>query len=498
MIKRVLIANRSEIACRIIRACKESGIESVAVYSDADKDSLHRRLADYSEYIGESLPSESYLNFDKIINAAIKSGADAIHPGYGFLSEKHEFNQAVNDAGLIFIGPNPKSMRLLGSKVQSRITMLDAGIPLVPGCLIESLTDDEIQRKAGEIGYPILIKASDGGGGKGIRIVKTENELKNAVQSAKSEAHSAFGSDLVYIEKFIESPRHIEFQVAADNYGNVIHLMERECSIQRRHQKIIEETPSTALTPELRNLMGQTAVNVIKAANYNNVGTVEFLLDKDSKFYFLEVNTRIQVEHPITEMTTGIDLVKLQLQIANGNKLPFSQEDIKQNGHAIECRIYAEDPENNYMPSSGKIHFLQEPKGPGVRYDCGISQGSDVTIYYDPILAKLITWGFNRTECIERMLLALNENVILGVKTPNDFLRKVLLHYDFQTGNTFTDFLDNNNLKSESSEEVIDIALLGAELYSYFQTPTISQTTKHAEYNPWLSIGNWEICKGRI
>ena len=388
MFKKIIIANRSEIACRVIRACKELNIKTVAIYSEADSKALHVQLADEAVCIGPPPANQSYLNMDAVIKAAFDTGCDAIHPGYGFLSEKHEFNQKVRDAGLTFIGSKPEPMRLLGSKVQSRIMMLQAGVPVIPGMKTSSKDIKDYEKTADEMGYPVLIKASDGGGGKGMRVVYKKEDLQPSLDAAMRESLSAFGSDVIFLEKYIESPRHIEFQVAADDYGNAVYLFERECSIQRRHQKIIEETPSTALTPELRKKMGETAVRVIQTSGYNNVGTVEFLLDKNNNFYFLEVNARIQVEHPITEMVTGVDLVKLQIGIASGEKMPFTQEELHQYGHAIECRIYAEDSDNNFMPSSGKILYLKEPKGPGVRYDSGIYQGVEVPIFYDPILAK--------------------------------------------------------------------------------------------------------------
>ena len=497
MFKKVLIANRSEIACRIIRACKELGIKTVAVFSEADAEALHVRLADESICIGPPPALQSYLDYDVIINAAKTTGCDAIHPGYGFLSEKWDFNQKVRDAGLIFIGSEPEPMKLLGSKVQSRITMIKAGVPVIPGMKSSSLDIDEFYSKADEIGYPVLIKASDGGGGKGMRVVTKKEELQSAVESAIRESKSAFGSDVVYLEKYIEAPRHIEFQVAADNFGNAIHLFERECSIQRRHQKIIEETPSTALNAELREKMGSTAVNVIKAAGYTNVGTVEFLLDKNNNFYFLEVNTRIQVEHPVTEMVTGIDLVKLQIMIAAGEKIPFEQSDISQRGHAIECRIYAEDADNNFMPSSGRILLFREPKGPGVRYDCGIYEGYDVPVFYDPILAKLIVWGNSREEAIQRMLMALKDNVILGVKTSNKFMQSVLNHEDFRNGTTYTNFIDSH--KSDlfvTNDKDREIALNASALFNRSAKKTINQDkTIHAVTNPWLEVGNWELSK---
>jgi len=494
LFKKILIANRGEIAVRIIRSLKEMDIWTVAVYSDADKNSLHRQFADESVYIGDSKPSESYLNQDKIIQAALDTGCEAIHPGYGFLSEKWEFNKKVNEAGLSFIGPNWQSMKLLGSKVQSRITMIDAGIPVCPGMKGGSKDFDEFEKVALEIGLPVLVKASDGGGGKGMRIVWKLEELKPAVEAAMRESISAFGSDVIFLEKYIQSPRHIEFQIACDKYGNAIHLNERECSIQRRHQKIIEETPSAIMTPELRQKMGEIAVRVAKAANYDNIGTVEFLLDKDLNFYFLEVNARIQVEHPVTELTTGIDLVKMQVKIANGEKLQYSQSDIRQMGHALECRIYAEDPENNFFPSPGLINFFQEPKGIGIRYDNGVKQGYEVPIHYDPILAKLITYGANREESRIRMINALKENVILGAKTSTAFMIEVLKHPEYIKGNINTNFLQDYSINAKPSEPILDAALAIAGLKPELpKQRELANNNSSLQSNPWLEIGKWEL-----
>jgi acetyl-CoA carboxylase biotin carboxylase subunit len=495
MIKKVLVANRSEIACRIIKACKELGIRTVAIYSDVDRHALHTLLADEAVYVGESPPLKSYLNMEAIIEAAKKTNCDAIHPGYGFLSERAEFNRMVRDSGLIFIGSSPESMELLGSKVRSRQTMMNSGVPVIPGMKSASKDISEFQSVAQELGYPVLVKASDGGGGKGMRIVHSKAELEDAINSAMRESISAFKSDAIYLEKYIESPRHIEFQVAADNFGNAVYLFERECSIQRRHQKIIEETPSVALTPELRKKMGEAAVRAVKAAGYTNLGTVEFLLDKDGNFYFLEVNARIQVEHPITELTTGVDLVKLQIHIANGGELPFAQEDLQQNGHAIECRIYAEDAERNFLPSSGKILYLREPTGPGIRFDSGIYIGSEVPIFYDPILAKLIVWGKDREEARRRMINALKNTIILGTKTSIGFMIKVLEHPEWIAGNTFTNFIEKNFASSYSASEDLLIFALAAAEFSFKNQKKIqiSAKTKEEIPSPWLTIGRWEL-----
>lgn len=492
-ITKILVANRSEIACRVIRACKELGITSVAIYSEADTKALHTQIADEAYLIGPAPALQSYLNMDKIIQTAIEAGCEAIHPGYGFLAENSVFNKKVRDAGLIFIGPNPESMSLLGSKVRSRVTMIEAGVPVIPGMKGSSKNIDEFVHNAEKMGFPVLIKSSAGGGGKGMRIVQSIDELPTAVESAMRESLSAFGSDEVYLEKYIESPRHIEFQVAADQYGNAIYLFERECSIQRRHQKIIEETPSTVMDAELRRRMGETAVKVIKTANYDNIGTVEFLVDKDRNFYFLEVNARVQVEHPITEETTGVDLVKLQISIAEGNEIPFSQSDLSQRGHSIECRIYAEDAENNFLPSSGKILFLKEPSGPGVRFDSGIYQGAEVPVYYDPILAKLIVKAENREQARKRMIEALKNCVILGVKTPIKFMIDVLEHPEFISGNTFTDFIQKNMQKKRIESDSLKKALAIIPIYEMNKKKAEVVTTESELPSPWLTVGYWEI-----
>ncbi|MGD9347147.1 MAG: acetyl-CoA carboxylase biotin carboxylase subunit, partial [Candidatus Aminicenantes bacterium] len=396
MFKKILIANRGEIAVRIIKACREMGIATVAVFSEADRNSLHIISADEALPIGPAPAIDSYLNIDRIVEAAQETGAEAIHPGYGFLAENADFVSRCEKEGIVFIGPNSKAMRLVGDKVRSRQTMEKAGVPIIPG--MKGIPSDMgvYAKEAERIGYPIMIKASAGGGGKGMRIVHSAKDLREGLEAGQREAKSAFGDESVYLEKYIEEPRHVEFQVLADNHGHVVHLFERECSIQRRHQKIVEESPSQALNAELREEMGETAKKVIQVSGYNNAGTVEFLLDKNENFYFLEVNARLQVEHPVTEFITGIDLVHQQIAIASGKKLALSQDELEQRGHAIECRIYAEDPFNNFLPSAGKVLFLKEPSGPGVRHDCGIYSGCDVPIFYDPILAKLIVWAEDR------------------------------------------------------------------------------------------------------
>jgi acetyl-CoA carboxylase biotin carboxylase subunit len=490
MINKILIANRSEIACRIIKAAKELNIKTVAIHSEIDKDSLHVKLADESVLIGPAPANQSYLNQEKVIDAALKIGADAIHPGYGFLSENYEFNQKVRDAGLTYIAPNVESMKLMGSKTASRKTMINAGVPVIDGYQDNSSDINIFKQKAIEIGFPVLVKASAGGGGKGMRVVRKEEEFEEAFASSSREAKNSFGDPTVFVEKYIENPRHIEFQIAGDKHGNYVHLFERECSIQRRHQKIIEETPSTALNGELRNKMGNAAVNAVKAVDYDSVGTVEFLLDNDGNYYFLEVNTRIQVEHPITEMITGIDLLKLQIKIAEGEELPFKQEELTQQGHAIECRVYAEDAQKDFMPTGGKVLFHKAPNGLGVRYDTGITTGSEISSYYDPIMSKIICYGNTRNEAIDRMKIALKETVILGVVTSLDFIHDVLDTDDFTKGKTFTNFLDNNS--DLFNEKNNDNHLVAASFVTAIEEEK-ETIGKIGNRLPWEIIGKWEI-----
>ncbi len=498
MIKKILIANRGEIAVRIIRACQEMGIATVAVFSEADRQSLHVQMADEALCLGPPPAIESYLDMDKIIEAAHRTGAEAIHPGYGFLAENAAFAHRCEQEHIIFIGPNSRALRLVGDKVRSRLTMDKAGIPIIPG--MKNIPQDfsEAEKEAQKIGYPLMIKASAGGGGKGMRIVWSKKELRSALEAGQREAKSAFGDDSIYLEKYIEQPRHVEFQVLADNYGQVIHLYERECSIQRRHQKIIEETPSQALDPELRAKMGETAKKAIEVAGYNNAGTVEFLLDKNKNFYFLEVNARLQVEHPVTELTCGLDLVHQQILIASGKKLSFRQQDIHPRGHALECRIYAEDPARNFLPSSGKILFLKEPQGPGIRHDCGIYSGCQVPIHYDPILAKLIVWAENRALAITRMVKALDDFVILGIKTSIDFLKEVISHPQFLAGETTTDFIPKyfaNWNRQKKNEDQLRLALLASafiELETGLTKKKAAGVSKQI-FSPWLRLGKWRL-----
>jgi acetyl-CoA carboxylase biotin carboxylase subunit len=431
---KVLVANRGEIALRVIRACREMGIASVAVYSDADAHAVHVREADEAVHIGTSPSAESYLKGDVIIAAARQTGAQAIHPGYGFLSEREWFARAVRDAGLVFIGPPAEAIAAMGSKTAARTLVTAVGVPVVPGTTKALRDASEAKKIAKKFGYPVLLKAAAGGGGKGMRVVHKESELSDALDSARREAKNAFGDDAVYVEKFIVGPRHVEIQVLGDIHGNMLSLGERECSVQRRHQKMIEEAPSVAVSPAMRKAMGETAVRAAKAAGYVNAGTCEFLLDADGNFYFLEMNTRLQVEHPVTELVTGIDIVHWQLRVAAGEKLPFRQEDIVPRGWAIECRITSEDPSNGFLPSTGKVNYLHVPSGPGLRWDSGIEVGSEVGLFYDPMLAKLIVWAATRDEAVARMHRALLELTIEGVETSRDFHLRVMEDAEFRAG----------------------------------------------------------------
>jgi acetyl-CoA carboxylase, biotin carboxylase subunit len=453
MFKKILIANRGEIAVRVIRACHEMGIAAVVVYSEVDRAALHVRKADEAYPIGAPAASESYLNIPKILDVAKRSGADALHPGYGFLSENAKFAQACADAGVKFIGPTPAAMEAMGSKTRARQAMEKAGVPFVPGTSrgVESFA--EAEKVAAKIGYPVMLNAAAGGGGKGMRLVHASEHLKSSLESARSEAERSFGDTEVYIEKVIVNPRHIEMQVLADEYGNTVYLGERECSLQRRHQKVLEEAPSPIVDADMRSRMGKVAVRVAQAAAYTNAGTVEFLVDQQRNFYFLEMNTRLQVEHPVTELITGMDLVHLQIRIAAGEKLPFNQDEIQVRGHAIECRIYAEDPDNNYFPSPGKISLLLQPEGPGIRIDNGMYEGWNVPIDYDPLLAKLIGYGTDRDQAIARLTRALNEYFVGGIKTNISLFRRILGDGDFRAAKLDTEFLDRMLKRSEDRPE---------------------------------------------
>lgn len=446
MFKKVLIANRGEIAVRIIRACKELGIETVAVYSEADKEALHVHMADESYCIGPHLSTKSYLNMNNLLIVAEKTGADAIHPGYGFLAENADFAEKCAENDIVFIGPSPEAINKMGAKAVARDTMQAAGVPIVPGTdgIIE---DIEVAIKtAKEIGYPVIVKATAGGGGKGMRVAESEDALKNAISMAQQEAATAFGNPGVYLEKYVEEPRHVEIQIIADGFGNVVHLGERDCSIQRRHQKLIEEAPSPALDENLRSQMGEAALKAAKAVDYCGAGTVEFLLDKHKNFYFMEMNTRIQVEHPVSELVTGVDLIKEQILVAAGEKLSFAQEDIEIKGWAIECRINAENPDKNFMPSPGKIDMYLAPGGFGVRIDSAVYPGYTISPFYDSMVAKLIVYGRDREEAIARMKRALSEFVIEGVDTTIPFHLRLLEHEDFISGNFDTKFLEKHKI----------------------------------------------------
>ncbi len=464
MFKKILVANRGEIAVRVLRACKEMGISSVTIYSDADQNALHTRYADEIYHLGPAPATESYLKIEKIIEVAKTTNAEAIHPGYGFLAENIEFAQACEANNIVFIGPNSKAIKLLGDKIASKKTMSSAGIPVIPGSKGAVGKEGDVVRIAEELGFPILIKAAGGGGGKGMRVVKKKKELNGAMKQAMGEAQSAFGNPTIFIEKFLDAPRHIEFQIIADGYGNVVHLFERECSIQRRHQKLVEESPSAIMTSELRKKMGEAAVKAVKASKYTNAGTVEFMVDKDKNFYFLEMNTRLQVEHPVTELITGIDIVKEQFKVASGEELSLRQEDVELRGAAIECRISAEDPEQDFAPSTGKIVELIEPGGPGVRFDSGIYEGFEVPIYYDPLVAKLLVWAPTRPEAIERMKRALSETVIRGIKTSVPFHLIVMNNPKFIAGDYDTTFIDSVLGKLQYKKEYYEIAAIAAAL----------------------------------
>jgi acetyl-CoA carboxylase, biotin carboxylase subunit len=466
LIRKILIANRGEIAVRIMRTCREMGIQTVAVFSDADRASKHVRYANEAFHIGAAPSSESYLNMDKLIEVAKITGADAIHPGYGFLSENALFSRRCKEEGIIFIGPSADSIECMGDKISARKKMIQAGVPVVPGTT-EKVTDEaEAIKIVHEIGLPVMIKASAGGGGRGMRLVKRATQIESSLRSARSEAKTAFGDDSIYIEKYIDSPHHIEFQILADRHGNTVHLFERECSVQRRHQKVVEETPSPIMTHEIREKMGEYAVAAAKAAHYQGAGTVEFIVDDDLNFYFLEMNTRLQVEHPITERVVGVDLVKEQIHIAEGQRLPFIQSDLKQSGHAIECRIYAEDTDNNFMPNPGKITHITEPLGLGVRCDGYVYEGYTIPVYYDSLISKLIVWGRTRDEAIERMRRALYEYKITGIKTTIKFLERIVDTPDFRNGKYNTHFIEKNldllQSDGQCDRRSEDIALIAA------------------------------------
>jgi acetyl-CoA carboxylase biotin carboxylase subunit len=482
----------------VIRACKELGIPVVAVYSEPDRKSLHVQLADEAVCIGPPSPLESYLNMNALLEAARTTGCDAVHPGYGFLAENGRFAELLEANNITFIGPTSSVIRSMGSKLEARAIMKKAGVPIVPGTLDGSEDPAKILEAAKQIDSPMFIKASAGGGGKGMRLVLDRKNLPAQVREAIGEAKSAFGDGTVYIEKAIEQPRHIEFQVLADRHGNAVHLYERECSIQRRHQKVLEETPSMALDDTLRTRMGEAAVKAAQAAGYTNAGTVEFMLDGGKNFYFLEMNTRIQVEHPITEMTTGIDLVRWQIRIARGEKLTFGQKDIIKRGHAIECRIYAEDSNNNFMPSCGVIKRLHEPWGPGIRNDSGIYEGWEVSPHYDPILSKLVAWGEDREAARRKMLLALDSYIVHGIKTSVGIHKSILRHEAFIRGDTCTDFFDKHKdeLFNTTETDVPDEAYIAAALHELLGAAGPKRSGVIERSSPWDELGKWEIGTG--
>lgn len=485
--KKILIANRGEIAIRVMKTARKMGIKTVAVYSEADRAAPHVRFADEAVLLGPSPSSESYLVISKVIQAAQDTGADAIHPGYGFLSENAAFAQLVEDAGIIFIGPKPHAIEVMGNKLAAKETVRDYEIPMVPG-IEEAITDVALAKKiAQEIGFPILIKAAAGGGGKGMRVVDNIEELPEQMDRAISEAKSAFGDGSVFIEKYVGSPRHIEIQILADTHGNVVHLFERECSVQRRHQKVVEEAPSVVLTPEKRKAMGEAAVKVAKACDYVGAGTVEFLLDENANFYFLEMNTRLQVEHPVSELIAGVDLVEQQVKIARGEKLSFTQDDLQIKGHAIEVRVYAEDPLENFMPSIGTLETYKTPKGEGIRVDDGFEEGMEVPIYYDPMIAKLITYGENREEAIQLMVQAINDYKVEGVATTLPFGKFVCEHEAFTSGNFDTHFVKKyytpELLEKQYAQEREVAALVGLQLYLENQKKLKT---------PARTLSNWE------
>jgi len=489
--KKILIANRGEIAVRIIRACRELGVIPVVVYSEADRKALHVRLAEEAYYIGEAVPSQSYLNIEKIIEAAKKSKAGAIHPGYGFLAENPELVARCEKEGIVFIGPPSRPMEIMGNKTASRVKMTKAGVPVIPGTLEPLKNEKDLHVKAEKVGFPLLLKAAAGGGGKGLRLVTRKKDLLSSYRIARSESQASFGDPSIYIEKYIEEPHHIEIQILADNFGNIVYLGERECSIQRRYQKVLEETPSPFIDDRIRKEMGQIAVQAAAAVNYRNAGTVEFVVDKNKNFYFLEMNTRLQVEHPITEMVTGIDLAKSQIEIAAGFPLSFRQEDIKPKGFSMECRIYAEDPDNDFLPSPGKIVHLHTPAGGlGVRDDNGVYEGYEVPLEYDPLLSKLITWGSSRTEAIHRMLRALSEYQVYGIKTTIPFFKRILLHPKFFEGDYNTHFISSLEKEEDGRElEDRDVALIAAGIKIYSERKAGSAPAPKRKESNWKFQG---------
>ena len=502
MFQRVLIANRGEIAVRIIRCCREMGISPIAVFSDADRLALHVRLSDQAIHIGPSPSRDSYLSVDKIIDAAKRTGAEAIHPGYGFLSENADFAQTVERAGLVLIGPPASAMRIMGEKTSARRTAQQAGAPVVPGATAALTSIEEGERIAATVGFPIMLKAAAGGGGKGMRLVRSKRELASAYELAASEAEASFNDRSLYVEKYIDRPRHIEIQLLADGYGNVVHLGERECSVQRRHQKVVEECPSPVVDPEMRQRMGEAAVAIARAAGYVNAGTIEFLVDQEKNFYFLEMNTRLQVEHPVTELVTGRDIVREQIRIAAGDRLSFSQSDVVMRGAAIECRVYAEDPANNFVPSPGRITRLRVPQGPGVRDDSGIYEGWEVPVHYDSLLAKLSVWAEDRAAAIQRMSRALGEYNISGIQTSLGFFAELVRDEQFRRGETDTGFIERfferKSLEADSgSSRTDELAAIAAVLHARSNSSRPATELERVE-SRWKLYGRLSQRRGEL
>ncbi|HET7294481.1 MAG TPA: biotin carboxylase N-terminal domain-containing protein [Vicinamibacteria bacterium] len=491
--RKVLIANRGEIAVRVARSCRAMGIPSVAVFSEADREALHVRECDEAMAIGPAEAARSYLSFDALIDAARRSGADAIHPGYGFLSQNGDFADAVRDAGLAFVGPPGDVHRRMGDKKGARRLMASAGVPVVPGYDGDDQQDATLAGEAAGIGWPVMIKPSRGGGGKGMRVVRRAEDFLPALHASRREAKAAFGDDAAVLERFVERPRHVEVQVLADAHGRTLHLFERECSIQRRHQKVVEETPSPALSGSQREALCASGVAAARAAGYVNAGTVEFLLDREGRFYFLEMNTRLQVEHPVTEAVLGLDLVRLQLEIAAGRPLPFGQAEVVPRGHALECRLYAEDPDNDDLPSPGRILLLVSPEGPGVRFDGGVATGSEVTVHYDPLLAKVVTWGRDRGESVERMQAALRRTVVLGVVTNLSRLQAILAHPEFAAGRLHTHFIDEHVSELDHDGTLPPEALAAAAMALQGHASVTATRGRGPASDPWASLGAWRL-----
>ena len=495
-IRRLLIANRGEIAVRIIRACRELGIETVAVYSDADAEAPHVRAADRAVHVGPAPARDSYLDAAKVIAAARASGADAIHPGYGFLSERAHFAKACEEAGLVFVGPPSSSLERMGSKIGARRLMIDAGVPVVPGETPADQSDAALEAAIARIGFPALIKPSAGGGGIGMKIVRTAAEGPAAVAAARREAKAAFGDSTLYVERLIERPRHVEIQVFADGHGNIVHIFERECSAQRRHQKMVEESPCPALSASVRHAMGQAAIAAARAVGYRNAGTCEFLLEGEgdtARFYFLEMNTRLQVEHPVTECVVGVDLVRAQLAVAGGEPLPFTQESLTQRGHAIECRIYAEDPAQGFIPQAGPLLLYREPQGPGIRVDSGVTTGTAISVHYDPMLAKLIVWGESREAARVKALAALRDFAVLGIRTNIPFLIQLLQHEQFIAAAIDTGFLDREGAAiAETTVAELPAAALAAVAEHRRISPK-RPSAAEADTDPFSTLRNWRV-----